>query len=117
MEPKQKYGPPKIMTNESEMKIRQKEKTDFKNGDATYGEILYASYTPCGPIYSMISKIIKSNQVGVSRELLTNYETQSEDVSEESSIIKNFQSCTRVFQTFYLGRKRNLDEFVDTVKK
>eukprot|EP01080_Neovahlkampfia_damariscottae_P007270 gene7270-11588_t len=106
------YGPPKLLTNDEDMVIREPEKLAYSSGDSSYNEILYSYYTPCGPMYSIIKELRSNKSTNEEIENGTNFEKQSEDISQESKIYKNFQSCTRIYQTFYLGRKRNLDKLM-----
>ena len=106
------YGPPRMHSNDEDMKLREKEKLDFQNGDVSYNDLLYANYTPCGPFYEMISNLRSNIGKNQNIELGTSFEKYSQDTSSSSKIYESFQLCTTLYQTFYLGRKRNVDKLM-----
>lgn len=104
------YGPKVPETNLSDAYIQEEEKKDFELGKASYSDLLYSHYTPCGSIYSRFK-----NEIPANWRKTTNHVQSKEKIDHiivNSNLGKDFKKCVESNFMFYMKRKEKLDGYM-----
>lgn len=100
-------APPKI--NAQDLVITEQDKESLLTGMASYADVLYASYTPCGNLYQKMKTQIDPNWR--TPKQVNNLRIEAPTNGLKKGLAKEFKDCVMSNFQFYKKRKVNLDEF------
>lgn len=110
MSNKQTYGPhlfgdaieedTKILL--SLTKLRNSEKAEFSSGQASYADLLYAHYTPCGHLFTLLKPSI--NAVAKQKDKVNLLKTEPRVIA--------LKQCLKKYEGFYTKRQEEIDAWL-----